>query len=283
MRLTTGKILQRLLAMVLAVSMAVSGTAGAYAASAYGSHVIRQQNAHHNVQSVRFISPDTMDPTLPGVGTNRYAYSQNDPINKSDPNGHIAIVDDGAEALLGGLIIGGLAVAAYMGCTSCQKSLDNLGSMIFGPTANQEAAPENKDGKNASGISSGNPDVDSIFGGATPTDKGTKGYEVPGDPGTFESKLKGIPGANQDVTNVGTTTTLPDGTKVDTYPGRTSTGKPGWAITKPGQKKAEIKGSFVDRTKDSQKDAERSESDKSDGSSENDKSDGSSEGSKDSK
>lgn len=36
----------------------------------------------------RFISPDTMDPTLPGVGTNRYAYSGNDPINNSDPNGH---------------------------------------------------------------------------------------------------------------------------------------------------------------------------------------------------
>jgi hypothetical protein len=30
-----------------------------------------------------------MDPTIPGVGTNRYAYAQNDPINKSDPNGHI--------------------------------------------------------------------------------------------------------------------------------------------------------------------------------------------------
>ncbi|MER8583605.1 RHS repeat-associated core domain-containing protein, partial [Mesorhizobium sp. M1423] len=37
----------------------------------------------------RFISPDDWDPTLPGVGTNRYAYAQNDPVNKSDPNGHI--------------------------------------------------------------------------------------------------------------------------------------------------------------------------------------------------
>uniref|UniRef100_UPI0009DC15F8 RHS repeat-associated core domain-containing protein n=1 Tax=Inquilinus limosus TaxID=171674 RepID=UPI0009DC15F8 len=36
----------------------------------------------------RFISPDWWDPTLPGVGTNRYAYSDNDPINKSDPSGH---------------------------------------------------------------------------------------------------------------------------------------------------------------------------------------------------
>jgi hypothetical protein len=38
--------------------------------------------------NARFISPDTWDPTMPGVGTNRYAYSENDPVNKSDPNGH---------------------------------------------------------------------------------------------------------------------------------------------------------------------------------------------------
>ncbi|WP_348643940.1 RHS repeat domain-containing protein [Phyllobacterium myrsinacearum] len=36
----------------------------------------------------RFISPDDWDPTKEGVGTNRYAYAENDPINKSDPNGH---------------------------------------------------------------------------------------------------------------------------------------------------------------------------------------------------
>lgn len=38
--------------------------------------------------SARFISPDNWDPTQEGVGTNRYAYSHNDPINRSDPNGH---------------------------------------------------------------------------------------------------------------------------------------------------------------------------------------------------
>jgi RHS repeat-associated protein len=42
----------------------------------------------------RFISPDDWDPTLPGVGTNRYAYAKNDPINKSDPNGHQTFDDD---------------------------------------------------------------------------------------------------------------------------------------------------------------------------------------------
>jgi RHS repeat-associated protein len=38
----------------------------------------------------RFISPDNWDPTMEGVGTNRYAYAGNDPVNKSDPNGHYA-------------------------------------------------------------------------------------------------------------------------------------------------------------------------------------------------
>ncbi len=38
----------------------------------------------------RFLQPDWWDPTDPAVGTNRYAYSLNDPVNKSDPNGHHA-------------------------------------------------------------------------------------------------------------------------------------------------------------------------------------------------
>ncbi len=36
----------------------------------------------------RFIQPDWLEVTKEGVGTNRYAYSFNDPMNKSDPNGH---------------------------------------------------------------------------------------------------------------------------------------------------------------------------------------------------
>nr|WP_321443773.1 DUF6883 domain-containing protein [uncultured Cohaesibacter sp.] len=38
--------------------------------------------------NARFISPDWYDPTQPGVGTNRYAYSGNDPVNNLDPNGN---------------------------------------------------------------------------------------------------------------------------------------------------------------------------------------------------
>lgn len=38
--------------------------------------------------SALFVTPDTFDPRMQGVGTNRYAYAGNDPINNSDPNGH---------------------------------------------------------------------------------------------------------------------------------------------------------------------------------------------------
>lgn len=42
----------------------------------------------------RSISPDDWDPTLSGVGTNRYAYAGNEPVNKADNNEHVAIAPD---------------------------------------------------------------------------------------------------------------------------------------------------------------------------------------------
>lgn len=39
--------------------------------------------------SAMFVQPDTYDVTVPGVGTNRYAYSSDDPVNLSDPGGHV--------------------------------------------------------------------------------------------------------------------------------------------------------------------------------------------------
>lgn len=68
LRPRTSQLGRALLALLLAVTLITGQTVGAQA---------------------RFISPDTLDPTVPGVGTNRYSYSDNDPINKSDPNGHM--------------------------------------------------------------------------------------------------------------------------------------------------------------------------------------------------
>ncbi|WP_176832935.1 RHS repeat-associated core domain-containing protein [Celeribacter baekdonensis] len=44
-----------------------------------------------------FIQPDWLDPTQPGVGLNRFAYSANDPVNLSDPGGN-ATAGEGAHA-----------------------------------------------------------------------------------------------------------------------------------------------------------------------------------------
>jgi uncharacterized protein RhaS with RHS repeats len=45
---------------------------------------------HYDPALGRFVQPDWWDPTVEGVGTNRYAYAENDPLNRSDPNGHVA-------------------------------------------------------------------------------------------------------------------------------------------------------------------------------------------------
>ena len=39
----------------------------------------------------RFITPDDRDPILPGVGANRHAHAENDPVNTADQNGHQSI------------------------------------------------------------------------------------------------------------------------------------------------------------------------------------------------
>ena len=60
----------------------------------------------------RFLNPDTFDPTQQGVGTNRYAYSGNDPINASDPSGHAN----------GYVVNASGGVTTYVNCPSCGYS-----------------------------------------------------------------------------------------------------------------------------------------------------------------
>lgn len=45
--------------------------------------------------SAMFIQADWLDPTQPSVGTNRYAYSFNDPVNLIDPGGNLAEMTGG--------------------------------------------------------------------------------------------------------------------------------------------------------------------------------------------
>lgn len=128
-----GRTVRRLLAIMLALSMMIAGTVGSYAASAYGLH---QKPAvdQSQIVPVRFISPDTADPTMPGVGTNRYAYAENDPINKSDPNGHnwFSGLKSGLSKLgeaLGKMFGGGKSVANNAdnaGSNAARESLPNV-------------------------------------------------------------------------------------------------------------------------------------------------------------
>nr|WP_290750067.1 RHS repeat-associated core domain-containing protein [Amaricoccus sp.] len=52
-----------------------------------------------------FTSPDWLDVTIPGVGTNRYAYAGNSPVNNSDPGGNCpSCIGAVVGALVGGLV-----------------------------------------------------------------------------------------------------------------------------------------------------------------------------------
>ena len=43
---------------------------------------------YYDPELAMFIQPDWFEVTKPGVGTNRYAYAGNDPVNRIDPNGN---------------------------------------------------------------------------------------------------------------------------------------------------------------------------------------------------
>lgn len=81
-----------------ALSVPVSETAPAEIPSArpdlaHGGNGLFYLNARHDDAHVaRFISPDWWDPTHQGVGTNRYSYGDNNPINVPDPSGHSSMM-----------------------------------------------------------------------------------------------------------------------------------------------------------------------------------------------
>ncbi|MGO4339997.1 RHS repeat-associated core domain-containing protein, partial [Labrys sp. KB_33_2] len=52
---------------------------------------------YYDPHIARFVSPDWWDPTQEGVGTNRYSYADNNPINVADPSGHYGDTKNGQE------------------------------------------------------------------------------------------------------------------------------------------------------------------------------------------
>ncbi|ESX54920.1 hypothetical protein X758_20465 [Mesorhizobium sp. LSHC416B00] len=185
----------------------------------------------------RFISPDDWDPTLPGVGTNRYAYAQNDPINKSDPNGHQLIVStpDGS-----GVTGGAMLSNALPGCRPCEKSLEksvrNLGLQMthmpgwraqgLGAFLRMltEPLPSYANDVPDAGYQDA---VDAATKGATGKEKMNLGLD-PEQADKNMAAVKGLPGAEtkniETVYGPGTATDLPDGTTVVDRPGSKSRG-----------------------------------------------------------
>jgi RHS repeat-associated protein len=75
----------------------------------------------------RFVSPDWLDPTDQGVGTNRYAYAGNDPVNLRDPGGNSfeRLFADIANAVMGGSPVPGSRVTAAQQAEAFNRNVEN--------------------------------------------------------------------------------------------------------------------------------------------------------------
>ncbi len=117
----------KVLALALALAMSVSGSLATFASTTNDISGGR----HFNGFQARFVSPDTYDPILDGVGTNRYSYSLNDPINKSDPNGHFAIT-----AAIAAVALAVTVAAALNADRNVDLSDDGMVNGSYGPGMN---------------------------------------------------------------------------------------------------------------------------------------------------
>jgi RHS repeat-associated protein len=77
----------------------------------------------------RFLTPDTWDPMLPGVDINRYAYAGNDPVNMSDPNGHL--FDENGTYLAPAVTVAAVGCSASGACIAAAV----IGGVIVAPVA----------------------------------------------------------------------------------------------------------------------------------------------------
>ncbi|MBK5571507.1 RHS repeat-associated core domain-containing protein [Ensifer sp. SSB1] len=211
--------LARALAVLLIASLAVTPMAG--------------------VANARFISPDSFDPTIEGVGTNRYAYAGNDPVNKSDPNGHIAFAVP--------IAVGAFEVCVSGGCAAAVATLlaATLGVKLFqGALSNETVSDDETEGSPPPGFAEVE---EAMTAGTWPgkQNKDSSKTQLGIDAGQASKNLdvvRGLNGAKSDTKPNGSEViTLKDGTKVVSYPVRDSTGNPGIEIQHPEKKERNIK------------------------------------------
>ena len=86
-----GKIVQRLLAVLLAVLMTTAGTANVYATSVFGPHLKPQLAQSRAVPCTLHLARHHGPYDLPRSRHRSLCLRPNDPINNSDPNGHICV------------------------------------------------------------------------------------------------------------------------------------------------------------------------------------------------
>lgn len=112
---------------------------------------------------MRFTAPDSWSPFGAG-GLNAYAYCECDPINRTDPSGHLsgqawAGIGLGIVGLLGIIVTGGIAIAAEGGMMAAFLSVDAADLVVGGIEATADIAAI------ASGAASAvNPEASSILG-----------------------------------------------------------------------------------------------------------------------
>jgi len=180
-----------------------------------------------------FIQPDWLDPTEPGVGTNRYSYSHNDPVNRRDPSGN----SDEATVLLGGAAGIGCAASGVCGAAV----LLGLGAIVVGKLAYDYATqPESSVSVGDGMISASVPGLGEVLGpGEDISNPGAAepniGRERPY--GEVIEGIRGLPGAEvigefETPWGKGEVIELPDGTKIAARPGSKS-GGPTIEVTDP--------------------------------------------------
>ena len=232
-----------------------------------------------------FLQPDWFGVTMPGVGTNRFAYGLGDPVNLSDPGGNCVWDACVGEAIAAAAIVSALmatdvaidnANGGVIGDSPLGNPLGRLGQEVVRnvPSTGHNMPPSESDA-NSGKDSTGSDIVDGILGGMggrTPLPGGprsTPNFEAPG--ADVEGVVEELEKRGIDMKPVGRPGSgvykgdLPGGGSVTVRPGSTYDGRPTVEVNRP---KETGKGSKTTETRLGEKKREADRSD--DGESETD-------------